>query len=265
MWVEGEDWLSSLISIRADLTRGDLRGLYLGWLLGAQNGELDDEDTEPPVPPGLGELSGPLEDLVEFLRLDSDLLHIAAGTSESLEEAGPKPKEVRAWVATLPAGEKDDLFTRLVLNQDTNLAAILLQRFIKEHEAAGDRGARQQGRRTVADLLHAAEEYGKERERLAAIKLAEEKKRQAQEAASARTRHLDKIAGQEPRLWDEVTGLITAKQPKDYDQAVQLLDDLRDLAARKGNSGMFAARLEALRAEHARKSTFIERLRRAGL
>jgi hypothetical protein len=40
-WVEGEGWLSSLISVRAELARGDLRSLYLGWLLCAQSGELD--------------------------------------------------------------------------------------------------------------------------------------------------------------------------------------------------------------------------------
>ena len=32
-WVEGKGWLSSLISVRAELTRGDMRCLYLGWLL----------------------------------------------------------------------------------------------------------------------------------------------------------------------------------------------------------------------------------------
>jgi hypothetical protein len=37
-WVEGEGQLSSLISARAELARGDLRCLYLGWLLCAQNG-----------------------------------------------------------------------------------------------------------------------------------------------------------------------------------------------------------------------------------
>jgi len=64
--------------VRAELARGDLRALYLGWLLRAQSGELDDDDTEPPVPPGLGQLSASLESLAEFLRIDDDLLHVAA-------------------------------------------------------------------------------------------------------------------------------------------------------------------------------------------
>jgi len=49
--------LSSLISVRAELGRGDLRALYLGWLQCAQTGDPDDDDLEPPVPAGLAQLS----------------------------------------------------------------------------------------------------------------------------------------------------------------------------------------------------------------
>src|SRR5258708_9396484 len=37
-WVEADGLLSSLISVRAELARGDLRALYLAWLLCAQSG-----------------------------------------------------------------------------------------------------------------------------------------------------------------------------------------------------------------------------------
>lgn len=43
-WVEGEGQLSSLISVRAELARGDLRTLYLGWLLRVQAGEIDHKE-----------------------------------------------------------------------------------------------------------------------------------------------------------------------------------------------------------------------------
>ena len=65
-WVEGEGLLASLISVRAELARGDLRALYLGWLLCAQSGDLDDDDIEPPVPAGLGQLSASLESSSSF-------------------------------------------------------------------------------------------------------------------------------------------------------------------------------------------------------
>jgi hypothetical protein len=41
--------LAAVVQARSDLAAGDLRLLYLGWLLAVQTGE----DTEPPVPPGL--------------------------------------------------------------------------------------------------------------------------------------------------------------------------------------------------------------------
>jgi len=46
---------------------------------------------------------------------------------------------------------------------------------------------------------------------------------------------------------------------------VRLLIDLRDLASRKGEINEFGPRLSALRAAQARKPSFIERLRKAGL
>lgn len=53
-------------------------------------------------------------------------------------------------------------------------------------------------------------------------------------------------------------------KPKEYDQAVALLVDLRDLAARSGD-GDFRARLNALQTAHAGKRTLIARMRKVGL
>lgn len=47
----------SIVPARAELAAGDTRLVYLAWLLCMQGRELDDE-VEPPVAPGLGELSG---------------------------------------------------------------------------------------------------------------------------------------------------------------------------------------------------------------
>jgi hypothetical protein len=119
-------------------------------------------------------------------------------------------------------------------------------------------------RRTVAVLLRAGEEAADERKRIATEKAAREEAQRERAAARARAMHLDQLAGKEPVLWGKVESLITMKQPKSYDQAVQLLADLRDLAARKDELG-FRRRVEALRAAHGSKRTLIARLDRAGL
>lgn len=59
--------------------------------------------------------------------------------------------------------------------------------------------------------------------------------------------------------------LIATKQPGRYDEAVKLLGDLRDLALRSGRGSEAEACLLRLCEEHARKPSFIERLRKAGL
>lgn len=260
-WVEGKGHLSSMISVRAELARGDLRALYLGWLLRAQTGELDHDDTEPPVPPGLGQLSASLESLAEFLRIDGDLLHVAAEASPPLGDTGINRDEVRAWVNNLPAKEKDELITNLVVDTDHAQIAELLQRFLKER--AGNDIAAITGR-TVGQLLQAAEAHTTERERIEAEERAKEKARREREAAIAREKHLDSLVGREGKLWTEVDGLVATKQPKNYDQAVTILVDLRDLAAR-GNGGDFGLRIAALRQAQAKKPSFIDRLRKAGL
>jgi len=263
-WVEGEGELSSLISVRAELARGDLRCLYIGWLLSAQSGDLDDEEIEPPLPAGLGHLSASLEGLVEFLRIDPDLLQIAAQASAPLEARTRKPAEIRAWLSKLPAAEKDDLLARLIAGVDGALPNELLQRMTRERGDGQGADAKPIRRRTVADLLGQAQQATEERRRIEAEKAAKAKARREREAAMARAKHLDEIAGKESALWNKVGGLIATKQPKSYDQVVELLVDLRDLAARKDGSD-FRLRLEALRAEHARKPTLIERLRRSCL
>lgn len=249
--------------MRPDLARGDLRALYLGWLLCVQNGELDDEDPEPSVPPGLSKLNASLESLVEFLRIDEDLFSVAARASAPREDVRLSRDEVHAWAAALPAGEKDDLLTRLIVEEDPTLATELLQRFQK-------RGGREEcrspvARRTVGELRRTAEARTEERRQAEARKRAEEAQRRQREAALARAKHLDEIASREPELWAQIDSLIATKQPNRYDQAVSLLIDLRDLAQREGRDREFRKRLETLYADHARKPTFLDRLHKAGL
>ena len=73
----GEESLGSIIPARAELATGDLRLLYLAWLLSVESGELADDDAEPPIPPGMAALNAPLRSLADFLRLDEDLIAVA--------------------------------------------------------------------------------------------------------------------------------------------------------------------------------------------
>ena len=204
-WDDGSGWLASLVPMRAAIAAADYRALYLGWLLCAQSGEPSQAATEPPVPPGLRRLTGPLEAFAEFLRIDRDL--IAA--------------------------------------------------------AAGDGGAR--APRTVAELLAAAAPLADERRRREAEQAAREQTRRDRAEAERRRRYLDELAGREAETWRKVDTLIATRRPADYDEAVRLLADLCDLAMRDGRAAEVSARIRGLLAQHARKPSFIDRLRKRGL
>jgi hypothetical protein len=114
--------LSAIVGVRAELAAGDLRPLYLAWLAAYGAWERDeeafdrdaDDDLEPPVPPGLGNLTAAQRALADFLRLDSDLLATAARTSAPLAEITEDPDELADWVTRLPDAEKNQLLQRVV-------------------------------------------------------------------------------------------------------------------------------------------------------
>jgi hypothetical protein len=71
------------VPARSEVLDGDRRLLYLAWLLSADSGMLDDDELEPPVPAGLGQMSG-LQGVAEFLKIDPHLLTAAAESSSDL-------------------------------------------------------------------------------------------------------------------------------------------------------------------------------------
>ena len=132
-WDDGTGWMGTLMSLRSELLHGDLRCLYLGWLLCVQLKEFAGEELEPPVPAGLGELSAPLHSLIEFLGIDEDLVEVAALTSAPLN-AGPSRKEVDAWIRSLPEKEKIDLLVTAASQSGDRWRNKLLRRFRQQKE-----------------------------------------------------------------------------------------------------------------------------------
>ena len=257
----GEESLGSIIPARAELATGDLRLLYLAWLLSVESGELADDDAEPPIPPGMAALNAPLRSLADFLRLGEDLIAVAAEASEEQQDCSPSPKELKRWVAVLPARERDALLVRLVLGDDVHLRTELLRR---SHGESTD-GPQHREPRTVAELRDAAAARRVERERLAAIERARKRAGRERDAALARDKRLEELALHEEQAWGQVDASIETKKPAGYDSAVGLLSDLRAVSERKGRPEAFAKRFAQLREQHLKKSSLLERFDRAGL
>lgn len=259
---DGTGWMGSLLSLRSELLRGDLRCLYLGWLLGVQQEEFAQEEPESAVPAGLGELSAPLRSLIEFLGIDEDLVEVAASASSPLS-AGPDQEELATWIQSLPEKEKNNLLVAAVSEPGAHWKSGLLRRF--EHQNARRTLHVATRRRTAGDLLTLAHARAEERNHLLEAKRAAEVARRKAEDETNRARYLDRLETHEDATWNQIAAHIQKRQPNEYDKAVTLLTDLRDLSVRQGQVAAFQTAVEKLRRTHAAKESLLLRLTKAKL
>ena len=259
-WDETAGELGGMVAARSELLSGDHRLLYLAWLMGIQWDHVDDEDTEPPAPAGLADLSGALQAIVDFLEIDQDLIAVAAETSPALKE---EPAAGLAdWIATLAAAEKDKLLTMVADGEGPQVQALLLRQF---RGGAISQNAGGQSARTAAQLWAAAGVRKTVREEAEAQARRAEEERMTAAKAAAYNKRLDHLAMRTEAAWQEIADLIETKKPRDYDLAVSLLHDLSALARRDGDHDSFTIRFLELRSRHERKPSLQERFDKAGL
>jgi hypothetical protein len=248
--------LAAMVQARSELAAGDLRLLYLAWLLAAQSGEMDDEDTEPPVPAGLGNLSAALQAIVDFFEIDQDLIAVAAASSPPTEE----PRGLAEFLASVGAQEKDALLARVAAGEGAQVQALLLRRFRASAGAPPTAPAR-----LPAELLEATADRIEARTAVLEERLREEDARRTAAEAAAYTKRLDQVAAREEEAWAKAASWIETKRPRDYDLAVSLLRDLQAVAERQEGSAAFRKRFGELRAQHQRKPSLLGRFDQAGL
>ncbi|MCG6494894.1 hypothetical protein [Kitasatospora sp. A2-31] len=248
-----EDSLGAIAGVRAELASGDHRALYLAWLsaIGAWALQDDDEEAyqdevEPPVPAGLDRLTAPQRALADFLRVDADLLAVAAQASPPAPAPRKRPgkKELAPLIAALPETEKDDLLLRLALGGEPQLGAELVRRLRGEPSVATV-----PGQRSAAELLDAAHARVAERRQLA-----------EQDRVEARAAKLSILAADEEAIWREVESHVARKQAARYDTAVALLAELRGACDHVGRGLEFRQRLAALRDRYRHLPGLLRRL-----
>ncbi|MFE2540892.1 hypothetical protein [Actinacidiphila glaucinigra] len=273
---DGGEWefetsytLSAFVGLRAELAAGDLRPLYLAWLAGLTAWELaeDDEENyarevEPPVPAGLASLTGAQRALVDFLGVDADLLAAAAEGSRPATADTVDHKALAAFIAGLPAADKDALLVEAALGT-ASPGPRLLARYRAAATVPGPRD--EAGRRTAAELLDAAyrRRTGRRQQEQEARTAAEQARARA--AAEAQEARLDKLAQNTGQAWREVDDLIAQKKAGAYDAAVVILSDLRTLEARTGGTTDFDRRAGELRAAHRGKPSLMQRFDGMGI
>jgi len=261
-WIEGEGYLSSLIGLRQEVLQGDYRLLYLAWLkaISFEIGDLDNLDDlddfedidrdqlEPPVPPGLGNLSSSLQAFIDTFALNEHLVKVAA--MASIADSSISEKTFKEAIKKLPRAESDRFLLRLV-NGDANLSFELRKRL---SEIIGIRQERDLGQRTIRQLLESAEQEEEQSEY-----------RKKQEAEALRIKELQALALRESAAWKDVETLIQKGTSKSYDEVVLLLVKLRDLADYQKQQANFLKRMNQIHAQYSSRSGLKKRLLQANL
>ncbi len=187
--------------------------------------------------------------MIDFLRIDVDLV-AAAASGRAAPTADHEP--LRRWLASLSAKEKDAWLTRAVDDPDLALGGELLRAFRSTTKGSQHSGA---PRRTFRELRALAETARAERVKAEATRA----KRAKAAAERARQQQLSKLAGDVEGAWTKLEALVEAS---DYDVAVKLAVDLRDLATRDGTGADFTRRFDALRKRQPRRRGFLDRWKR---
>ncbi|MFJ7593073.1 hypothetical protein ACIQZO_37995 [Streptomyces sp. NPDC097617] len=215
---------------------------------------------EPPVPAGLAQLTGAQKILADFLHVDPHLLTAAARASGAAPSQAVDKDALAAWIRALPERDKDTLLLNAALGSAPQPGPALLAR----HRAASHGTAEPSTttrRRSAAELLDAA--HGVRNEHTQQQEQARAQARRAQQ--QARESHLDHLAENAERSWQDIADLIGQKQPGPYNAAVTLLKDLREVHDRAGTPEDFARRLHDLREQHRGKPSLMRRLTDSGL
>lgn len=261
--------MGSLARIREALMSGDMRALYLAWLasLPTDGGDWGDEDVEPPVPPGLKDVTPSLETLANFFLLDRDLLEIASEASGSLDSDEDEAPRLRAWIQSLPDEEKDQILLDCLRRDATHPGPALRTKFLAQQ--SGTRAAVNQAsgapRRRISELMAGLQRRREEYERLQRENAQREAEKIAREKAAERERHLKSMEGQESRYWRMADVAVATKTPKQYDRAVEIIRDLFELAARTDQIQESRTRVRELRQKHSKKENFLRKLDAAGI
>jgi hypothetical protein len=256
---DGSSWLSALAGLRADIATGDERALYLAWLLDVQCGEIADGVVEPARPEGLGNLSPALASFVDIFGLDRDLVAVAAA-GDTNAPSDPSPRDMERWLASLRADEHVALLSR-VTRGDGSVSAEIMRRY----QQSSRRQPSGLPLRTAGALRERAEAIAEARRHVTRQREARARARRERHEQVARDRYLASLAKRERQAWQRVDTLIGTKRPSDYDAAVTLLSDLRDVSGQKGRAGQFVQRISDLRQAHATKPSLLARLKDAGL
>jgi hypothetical protein len=166
----------------------------------------------------------------------------------------------------LTSKEKDELLLRVMQGDLPQLGPELHQRFQRywnRHNPIPQTSTAT--RRSAKELFAAFELLSEETRVQEERKAAEERSRREREKAEAHALFLASLSKRGENVWLDIEALIASKNIENYDEAVNQLKGVLELANRDGLTEPFMVRLKELKKRHATKSAFLKRLKKAGI
>lgn len=254
LWIDEEEEgaiIDPFIGIREELVRGDLRGVFLGWLA-----DFDPEDWQdpkdgtalvPPIPAGLRELSPALQALLQYFPVDPDALAIAAELSPVSTQAripiaqvldGLSAPELRALLARVAEGGGQGVMAQL------NRLTMPL--------ASGQAGPSIPCTVFAARVLEARSIREMQKTKAAAAA--------RQRKAELRQQHLTSVLGRADAVWSGLGPLMNQRASSAYDQVAHQLEELRDAYSQAGDSARFDQKLNEFRDRYSNRPAMLRRI-----
>ena len=242
--------LDRMLPLRAQILNGDYRVLFLAWLyLVTLNPEIEEDRLTPEIPPNLKTLDYSLDSFIDFWEIDGDL--IAAAGESSLSKKLISDEDLVEQISHLSEQEKEH-YLKALFKDETRAKLELRKRLaemIPDSEESSFVPAVTLGE--LQQELARQHELRKAREK----REAEETKRQKMEDIGKRQLSLWKLA-------QEQAGLISSKG---YDNATEILSELKEYAEYTDSLSEFEEKFEPIFEKYGKSIAFRRRLGAKGI
>lgn len=226
LW-ELDDAMDSMVRLRERILTADSRALYLLWLVAALDEQLDLLDSmEPPIPAGLADWTESFELCCDFWGIDPLMLAAAAeGTAAAPAEISPDA-HVEEWIERLTADKAKQLLKEFLTTDPAGQKARTLAQI--GHASVLPEWPTFSLGRTPSQLLERTRELRKVQQAKEARREAAAEKRRAEKAQQERHERMLQMATNPASWLPKIDQLVAARGTKNYEQAAQLLAELRE-------------------------------------
>lgn len=194
-----------------------------------------------------------LKALADFLGIPDSLLQAAAEASPEKTHQAPSEKDFARWLSGVSAKQQAGWLTRFAFAQEPGVGAEVMRAF---RTSLPQGISVVKGSRSGAQLIKKANAF----EAAKRQKAEQAKARKKAALAREKEKRREAVAADPEKAWKQVDTLVETRQEASYDQAVEVLVMLRELAQQNGAMDDFKRRLKEVRQRHVARTKFHQKM-----